>query len=72
MLWGCFSAAGTEGLIRVEENSMHQNIKIALMKPSPEHSEPQIGQKVTFQQDNDPKHIARVEWLTDNSVKVFE
>ncbi len=32
MLWGCFSAAGTEGLIRVEESSMHQIIEIALMK----------------------------------------
>ncbi len=32
MLWGCFSAAGTEGLVRVEEKLNALNIEIALMK----------------------------------------
>ncbi len=54
MLWGCFSAAGTEGLIRVEEklnapkywDSLNENLR--------------LGRRFTFQQDNDPKHTARV------------
>ncbi len=52
MRWGCFSAAGTEGLIRIEEKLNAPKIL--------RHSEPQTGQKVTFQQDSDPKHTARV------------
>ncbi len=61
MLWGCFSAAGTEGLIRVEEklnapkywNSLNEN---------PIHSiqNLRLGRRFTFQQDNEPKHTARV------------
>ncbi len=43
MLWGCFSAAGTERLIRVEKKLNAPNYRESL---SPEHSEPQTGQKV--------------------------
>ncbi len=57
MLWSCFSAAGTEGLVRVEEKLNAPNYRDSL---SPEHSEPQTGRRFTFQQDNDPKHTARV------------
>ncbi len=43
MLWSCFSAAGTEGLIRVEEKLNAPKYRDSL---SPEHSESQTGQKV--------------------------
>ncbi len=54
MLWGCFSAAGTERLVRVEEklnapkywDCLHEN---------PVQSIQNLGQP-----DNDPKHTARV------------
>ncbi len=54
MLWGCFSAAGTERLVRVEEklnapkywDCLHEN---------PVQSIQNLGQL-----DNDPKHTARV------------
>ncbi len=61
MLWGCFSAAGTEGLIRIEEklnapkywDSLNEN-------PVQSIQNLRLGRRFTFQQDSDPKHTARV------------
>ncbi len=61
MLWGCFSAAGTEGHIRVEEklnapkywDSLNENPVQSIQKL-------RLRRRFTFQQDNDPKHTARV------------
>ncbi len=61
MLWGCFSAAGTEGLVRVEEklnapkywDSINEN-------PVQSIQNLRLGRRFTFQQDNDPKHTERV------------
>ncbi len=61
MLWSCFSAAGTEGLIRVEEklnapkywDSLNEN-------PVQSIQNLRLGRRFTFQQDNDSKHTARV------------
>ncbi len=61
MLWGCFSAAGTEGLVRVEEklnapkywDSLNEN-------PIQSIQNLRLGRRFTFQQDSDPKHTARV------------
>ncbi len=69
MLWGCFSAAGTEGLIKVEEklnapkywDSLNEN-------PVQSIQNLRLGRRFTFQHDNDPKQ----EWLIDNSVNVLE
>ncbi len=57
MLWSCFSAAGTEGLIRVEEklnapkywDSLNEN-------PVQSIQNLRLGRRFTFQHDNDPKH----------------
>ncbi len=61
MLWGCFSAAGTEGNVRVEEkvnapkywDSLNEN-------PVQSIQNLRLGRRFTFQQDNGPKHTARV------------
>ncbi len=61
MLWGCFSAAVTERLIRVEEklnapkywDSLNEN-------PIQSIQNLRLGRRFTFQQDNEPKHTARV------------
>ncbi len=61
MLWGCFSAAGTEGLIRVEEKLNAPKYWESLNE-NPVQSIPnlRLGRRFTFQQDNGPKHTARV------------
>ncbi len=63
MLWGCFSAAGTEGLIRVEEklnepkywDSLNENLVQSIQNLI-------LGRRFTFQQDNYPMHTARVNY----------
>ncbi len=57
MLWGCFSAAGTEGLIRVEENLNAPKYRDSLNE-NPEQciQNLRLGWRFTFQQDNGPKH----------------
>ncbi len=61
MLWGCFSAEGTDGLIRVEgkvnapkyRDSLNENLVQSIQNL-------RLGRRFTFQKDNDPKHTARV------------
>ncbi len=61
MLWGCFSAAGTIGLVIVEEKlntaiyrDSHNEYLIKNIKKL------KLGGRFTLQQDNDPNHTARV------------
>ncbi len=61
MLWGCFSAAGTEGLVRVEEKLNAPKYSDSLNEnPVQSIQNLRLGRRFTFQQDNDPKHTARV------------
>ncbi|KAG2462409.1 TCB1 transposase, partial [Polypterus senegalus] len=75
MLWGCFSAAGTGRLVRIkgkmtaamyrdilDENLLQSTLDLGL------------GRWFIFQQDNDPKHTAKIskDWFQDNSVNVLE
>ncbi len=61
MLWGCFSAAGTEGLVRLEEklsapkywDNLNEN-------PVQSIQNLKLGRRFTLQLDNDPKHTVRV------------
>ncbi len=63
MLWGCFSAAVIERLIRVEEklnapkywDGLNENLVQSIQNP-------RLGRRFTFQQDSDPKHTARVNY----------
>ncbi len=60
MLWGCFSVAGTEGL-RVEEKLNAPKYWDSLNENSIQSIQNlRLGRRFTFQQDNDPKHTARV------------
>ncbi len=61
ILRGCFSAAGTEGLIWVEEKLNAPKYRDSLnTNPLQSLQIFRLGRKFTFQQDNGPKHTARV------------
>ena len=75
MLWGCFSAAGTGRLVRIEGRmnaAMYRDILDDNLLQSA--LDLGLGRRFIFQQDNDPKHTAKItkEWLRDNSVNVLE
>ncbi|KAI3361753.1 hypothetical protein L3Q82_002097 [Scortum barcoo] len=75
MLWGCFSAAGTGRLVRIEGKmnaAMYRDILDENLLQST--LDLRLGRRFIFQQDNDPKHTAKItkEWLQDNSVNVLE
>ncbi|CDQ68369.1 unnamed protein product [Oncorhynchus mykiss] len=57
MRWGCFSAAGTGRLVRIEakmNETKHREILDENLLQSAQDF--RLGQRFTFQQDNDPKH----------------
>ena len=75
MLWGCFSAAGTGRLVRIEgkkngaildEIEIREILDENLLQSAQDH---RLGRRFTFQQDIDPKHKAKTtqEWLRDKS-----
>ena len=75
MLWGCFSAAGTGRLVRIKGKlnaAMYRDILEENLLQST--LELRLGRWFIFQQDNDPKHTAKISknWLQDNSVNVLE
>ncbi|KAG2467357.1 TCB1 transposase, partial [Polypterus senegalus] len=75
MLWGCFSAAGNGRLVRINGKmtaAMYRDILDENLLQST--LDLRLGRRFIFQQDNDPKHTAKVskEWLQDNSVNVLE
>ena len=70
MLWGCFSAAGTGRLVRIEGKmnaAMYRDILDENLLQSA--FDLRLGRWL-----NDPKHTAKLskEWLQDNSVNVLE
>ncbi|KAG2463217.1 TCB1 transposase, partial [Polypterus senegalus] len=75
MLWGCFSVAGTGRLVRIKGKmtaAMYRDILDENLLQSA--LDLRLGRRFIFQQDNDPKHTAKIskEWLQDNSVNVLE
>ena len=75
MLWGCFSVAGTGRLVRIEGKmngaKYREILDENLLQSSQDH---RLGQRFTFQQDNNPKHTAKTtqECLRDKSLNVLE
>ncbi|KAG2464974.1 TCB1 transposase, partial [Polypterus senegalus] len=75
MLWGCFSAAGTGRLVRIKGKmtaAMYRDILDENLLQSA--LDLRLGRQFIFQQDNGPKHTAKIskEWLQDNSVNVLQ
>ncbi|KAG2461068.1 TCB1 transposase, partial [Polypterus senegalus] len=75
ILWGCFLAAGTGRLVRIKGKmtaAMYRDILDENLLQSA--LDLRLGRRFIFQQDNDPKHTAKIskEWLQDNSVNVLE
>ena len=68
MLWGCFSAAGTGRLVRIEEKMNRAKYR-EILDENLLQSAQDLRRRFTFQQDNDPKHTAKTtqEWLRDKS-----
>ena len=70
-----FQQAGTGRLVRIEGKmnaAMYRDIlEENLLQPA---LDLRLGQRFIFQQDNDPKHTAKIskEWLQDNSVNILE
>jgi hypothetical protein len=59
-VWGCFSAAGTGRLVRIEGKmngaKYREIIDENLLKST---QDLRLGQRFIFQQDKDPKHTAK-------------
>ena len=75
MLWGCFSSAGTVKLVRIEGRMDGAKYRQILEENLFESAKTlKLGRKFTFQQDNDPKHIAKatLEWLNKKRINVLE
>ncbi len=75
MLWGCFSAAGTGRLVAIEGKMNAVKYRDILDENFLQSAQDlRLVRRFTFQQDNDPKHTAKItkEWLHNNSVTVLE
>ena len=75
MLWGCFSAAGTGRLVRIEGKMNGAKYREILDENLLQSAQDlRLGRRFTFQQDNDPMHTAKTmqEWLRDKSLNVLE
>ena len=75
MLWGCFAAAGTGKLVRVEgkmDGAKYRDILEQNLFQSA--CDLRLGRRFTFQQDNDPKHTAKatLEWFKGKNLNVLE
>ncbi|KAK1786617.1 hypothetical protein P4O66_003058 [Electrophorus voltai] len=72
MLWGCFSAAGTGILVRVEGKTNAAMYRDILEENLLWTSD--WGKGSSSNRTNDPKHTAKItkEWLRDNSVNILE
>uniref|UniRef100_A0A671VMH4 Tc1-like transposase DDE domain-containing protein n=1 Tax=Sparus aurata TaxID=8175 RepID=A0A671VMH4_SPAAU len=75
MLWGCFSAAGTVRLVAIEGKMNAAKYRDILEENLFQSAQDlRLGRRFTFQQDNDPKHTAKItkEWLRNNSVTILD
>ncbi len=61
MLWSCFSVAGTEGLVGVEERLNAPKYWDSLSENTVQSTQNlRLDRSLYFQRDNDPNHTARV------------
>ena len=71
MLWGCFSAAGTGALHKINGFIREEN-DVDILKTSGRKLK--LGRKWVFQMDIDPTHTSKdvAKWLKDIKVKVLK
>ncbi len=72
---GVFQLQGTGRLVAIEGKMNAAKYKDILDENLLQSAQDlRLGRRFTFQQDNDPKHIAKItkEWLHNNSVTVLE
>ena len=73
MMWGCFASCGTGNIVKVDGIMLKEQY----MKILAENLKTSVDNlnlvDWTFQQDNDPKHTAKIikTWLTDNQINVL-
>ena len=75
MLRGCFSGAGTGRLVRIEGKMNRDKYREILDENLLQSIQDlRLGQRLTFQQDHNPKHTAKTihEWHWDKSLNVLE
>ena len=75
MLCGCFTASGTERLVRVEGKINGAKYRVILDENLLQSTQDfRLGRTDIFQQDNNPKHTTKTtqEWLWDNCLNVPE
>ena len=75
MLWRCFSATGTGRLVRIEGKMKGAKYREILDENLLQSSQDlSLGRRLTFPQDNDPKHTAKTmqDWLHHKSLNVLE
>uniref|UniRef100_A0AAZ3RW96 Transposase n=1 Tax=Oncorhynchus tshawytscha TaxID=74940 RepID=A0AAZ3RW96_ONCTS len=75
MLWGCFSAAGTGRLVRIEAKMNGAKYREILDENLLQSTQDlRLRRRFTFQQDTDSKHTAKSmqEWLQDKSLNVLD
>ncbi len=75
MLWGCFQLQGQDDWLQSRERWMRPSTGISWTKNLLQSAQDlRLGRRFTFQQDNDPKHTAKIttEWLHNNSMTVLE
>jgi hypothetical protein len=60
ILWGCFSAAGTGRLVRIEGNMHGAKYREILDENLLQNAQDlRLGRRLIFQQDNNPKHTTK-------------
>lgn len=75
MLWGCFAASGVGTLHRIEGIMRKEDYKDILEKYVKRDARNLgLGRRWWFQQDNDPKHTAKLvtNWLNKEKIDVLE
>lgn len=74
MVWGCFSACGVWNVCRIEGIMRKEDYNNILRNEMLTSARRLFGENEwIFQQNNDPKHTAKVnkEWVQSNNIKTF-
>ncbi len=75
MVWGCFSWKGVGNLEHIP-TTMNKEIYMGILSRNVKDSAKQMGlsRGFIFQQDNDPKHTAKIvkKWFGDNRVTLMD